>query len=149
MNGSLPEKRTVDCSIVIPVYNEDQYSFILLPELQGVLNNLHKTYEIILVDDGSSDNTSMIITEAAQQHLEIKLITLRRNFGAQTAAMSAGFDAAVGDVIIPMDGDLQMILMISPNCLNGLMKVMMWSGGGLTGRINIGRAVCLQISRIV
>ncbi len=106
MNGSLPEKRTVDCSIVIPVYNEETNIRLLLPELQGVLNNLHKTYEIILVDDGSSDNTSMIITEAAQQHPEIKLITLRRNFG-QTAAMSAGFDAAVGDVIIPMDGDLQ------------------------------------------
>ena len=96
----------VDCSIVIPVYNEETNIRLLIPELQGVLDKLGKTYEMIFVNDGSSDHTGKIIAEAARRSPQIKLITLRRNFG-QTAAMSAGFDAAAGDVIIPMDGDLQ------------------------------------------
>lgn len=105
MKRSQNESR-VDCSIVIPVYNEETNIRLLLPELQGVFENLEKSCEFIFVDDGSSDGTGVFLTEAARRSPQIKLITLRRNFG-QTAAMSAGFDAAVGDVIIPMDGDLQ------------------------------------------
>lgn len=106
MTKTFTKNQAVDCSIVIPVYNEETNVRLLIPELKTVLDGLGKRYEIIFVDDGSSDQTDEIITEFAQQHPEIKLISLRRNFG-QTAAMSAGFDAAVGDVIIPMDGDLQ------------------------------------------
>ena len=91
---------------MIPVYNEETNVGLLLPELQEALDGLGRTYEIIFVNDGSSDGTEGVISKVAEQHQEVKLITLRRNFG-QTAAMSAGFDAAVGDVIIPMDGDLQ------------------------------------------
>jgi glycosyltransferase involved in cell wall biosynthesis len=100
------DKQTLDLSVVIPVHNEGENVRLLIPELQNVLDRLHKTYEIIFVDDGSTDDTVRVITETAQHHPAIKLITLRRNFG-QTAAMSAGFDAAEGEVIIPMDGDLQ------------------------------------------
>lgn len=96
----------IACSIVIPVHNEETNVRLLIPELKQVLETLGKAYEIIFVDDGSSDQTNAIITEAAQGDPTIKLIALRRNFG-QTAAMAAGFDAALGEVIIPMDGDLQ------------------------------------------
>jgi len=96
----------VDCSVVIPVYNEETNIRVLIPELQTALDRLGKSYEVIFVDDGSVDQTSAIIEEIAAQQPALKLITLRRNFG-QTAAMSAGFDAAIGDVIIPMDGDMQ------------------------------------------
>ncbi|PID57437.1 glycosyltransferase [candidate division KSB3 bacterium] len=98
--------RTVDVSVVIPVYNEETNVSLIIPELKDALHGLGKNYEIIFVNDGSSDKTEEILESAAEQHKDIRLITLRRNFG-QTAAMSAGFDAAVGDVIIPMDGDLQ------------------------------------------
>ncbi|MBD3306145.1 glycosyltransferase [candidate division KSB3 bacterium] len=106
MHTHVPNSQTVECSVVIPVYNEETNIRLLIPQLKAVLDRLGKSYEILFVDDGSSDSTGAIITEAAQHYPEVKLITLRRNFG-QTAAMSAGFDAAVGDVIIPMDGDLQ------------------------------------------
>lgn len=106
MSKKFSKDLAVGCSVVIPVYNEEANVALLIPELKGALDDFGKSYEIIFVNDGSSDSTEEVITKAAEQHQEIKLITLRRNFG-QTAAMSAGFDAAVGDVIIPMDGDLQ------------------------------------------
>lgn len=100
------DKPTLDLSIVIPVHNEEENVQFLIPQLQEVLKGLNMTYEILFVDDGSFDATGSIITAVAEQDPKIKLITLRRNFG-QTAAMSAGFDAAEGEVIISMDGDLQ------------------------------------------
>lgn len=106
MTTIVSEKERIKCSIVIPMYNEEENTRVLIPQLQEVLDKLTVNYEIIFVDDGSSDSTGSIIEEEAKKYPEIKLITLRRNFG-QTAAMSAGFDAATGDVIIPMDGDLQ------------------------------------------
>lgn len=106
MTTRFTEDQRVECSVVIPVYNEETNTRLLIPQLKKVLDNRQKSYEIIFVDDGSSDNTGLVIEEEARKYPEIKLIALRRNFG-QTAAMSAGFDAAVGDVIIPMDGDLQ------------------------------------------
>ena len=101
-----PDQQTIDLSVVIPVHNEAENVSLLIPQLQKVLDGLQKTYEMIFVDDGSADATGSVITDVARQFPAIKLITLRRNFG-QTAAMSAGFDAAAGKVIIPMDGDLQ------------------------------------------
>jgi glycosyltransferase involved in cell wall biosynthesis len=106
MSRTFTKDQAVDCSVVIPVYNEETNVRLIIPELKSALDDLGKSYEVIFVNDGSADATEEIVEEAAAQHKEFKLITLRRNFG-QTAAMSAGFDAAVGDVIIPMDGDLQ------------------------------------------
>ncbi len=100
------QKQDVKCSVVIPVYNEEENIQRLIPELQDALGGLPGGYEVIFVDDGSSDRTPSIIREKVEQCPFMKLILLRRNFG-QTSAMSAGFDAAVGEVIIPMDGDLQ------------------------------------------
>lgn len=101
-----PSRPPIDLSIVIPVYNEEENVQRLLPALKDALENLRKPYEIIFVDDGSRDRTGDLIREIAAHDTTVKLITLRRNFG-QTPAMSAGFDAAEGTIIIPMDGDLQ------------------------------------------
>ncbi len=96
----------IDLSVVIPVYNEETNIKILIPQVKSVLDKIKKTYEIILVDDGSSDGTFKTLKKLAEQDPNIKLIRFRRNFG-QTAALSAGFDLARGKVVIPMDGDLQ------------------------------------------
>jgi len=89
-------------SVVIPVYNEQDNVLPLHNEIKEVCENNNYQYEIIFVDDGSSDNTSPI----AQTLQPVKLITLRKNFG-QTAAMDAGIKAAKYPYIITMDGDRQ------------------------------------------
>ncbi|HWP49211.1 MAG TPA: glycosyltransferase [Candidatus Limnocylindrales bacterium] len=96
----------IDLSVVIPVYNEETNIKILIPQVKSVLDKIKKTYEIILVDDGSSDGTFKTLKKLAEQDPNLKLVRFRRNFG-QTAALSAGFDLARGKVVIPMDGDLQ------------------------------------------
>ena len=93
-------------SVVIPAYNEEENINFLYDELSGVLAALQQPYEIIFVDDGSSDNTLAVLRSIQQKDAEVGVIRFRRNFG-QTAAISAGFDFASGDVIVTMDGDLQ------------------------------------------
>src|SRR5204862_2810268 len=78
----------------------------LLDELCAELKKLGRTWEVICVDDGSNDRTFAELTTWAEGEPRLRVIKFRRNFG-QTAAMSAGIEAARGDVIVPMDGDLQ------------------------------------------
>ncbi|MGB0931475.1 MAG: glycosyltransferase, partial [Chitinophagales bacterium] len=89
-------------SIVIPIYNEEGNVIELHQEIVAVCKANNYTYEIILVDDGSSDNT----VKLAKTLSPVKLIQLRKNFG-QTAAMDAGIKASQYDYIITMDGDRQ------------------------------------------
>jgi glycosyltransferase involved in cell wall biosynthesis len=96
----------VKISVVIPAYNEEQNISILYQETREVLEWLDCTWEIIFIDDGSSDTTLSVLQAIAQADDRVVAISFRRNFG-QTAAMSAGFDYATGEVIITMDGDLQ------------------------------------------
>jgi glycosyltransferase involved in cell wall biosynthesis len=100
------EKKKVDLSVVIPVYNEEENLPILYEKLKEVLEKLGKSYEIIFVNDGSSDNSWNIIKQLAEKDSYVIGVNFRRNYG-QTAAMSAGFDVAHGDIIITMDADLQ------------------------------------------
>lgn len=93
-------------SVVIPVYNEEQNISLLYQETREVLERLDCSWEIIFIDDGSSDTTLSVLQAIAQADDRVVAISFRRNFG-QTAAMSAGFDYATGEVIITMDGDLQ------------------------------------------
>ncbi|BAT71745.1 dolichol-phosphate mannosyltransferase [Thermosulfidibacter takaii ABI70S6] len=93
-------------SIVIPIYNEEENIRPLYKELKEVLNKMENEYEIIFVNDGSTDGSEKILDELAKENPNVKVIHFRRNFG-QTAAISAGFRYATGDVIITMDGDLQ------------------------------------------
>jgi glycosyltransferase involved in cell wall biosynthesis len=96
----------MDLSVVIPIYNEKENIPKLYEELKEVLDKLNKSYEIIFVDDGSTDGSYEILKELAQKDPHVKVIRFRRNYG-QTAAMYAGFQYAEGDVIVTMDGDLQ------------------------------------------
>ena len=95
-------------SIVIPLYNEEESLRPLYEEItQAMEETPNSFYEIIFIDDGSSDSSVEICRELYESDPEhVRLIILRRNFG-QTAAMAAGFDAATGDITIPMDADLQ------------------------------------------
>jgi glycosyltransferase involved in cell wall biosynthesis len=96
----------VDLSIVVPVYNEEENIHGIHREVVTALGESGIDFELILVDDGSSDGSLGKLREVAAADDRVKVIRLRRNFG-QTAAMTAGFDAASGRVVIPMDGDLQ------------------------------------------
>jgi glycosyltransferase involved in cell wall biosynthesis len=93
-------------SVTVPVYNESESVPILAERVASVLNQLGQPWELIFVDDGSHDGSSEELDRIAAQDTHIKVIHFRRNYG-QTAAMMAGFDFAQGDIIIPMDGDLQ------------------------------------------
>lgn len=93
-------------SVVIPLMNEEENVPELIPKIKSSLDSLNYSYEVILIDDGSTDQTWKILQEARKGDSRIRLIRFRRNFG-QTAALKAGFDAAKGEVVITMDGDLQ------------------------------------------
>lgn len=93
-------------SIVIPVYNEEESVETLCTRLHESLSALGKPYEIILVDDGSKDRTWEKMVAMSRAYPGFHLIRFRRNFG-QTAAMSAGFHAAKGDIVVTLDADLQ------------------------------------------
>ncbi len=93
-------------SVVIPIHNEEPAILPLYDRLTRVLEALQKTYEIIFVDDASTDRSFELLANLVETDGRLKVIRLRRNFG-QTAALAAGFDEAQGEVIISLDGDLQ------------------------------------------
>ena len=91
-------------SIVIPIYNEEANIDKLTESILAALSDVK--YEVLFINDGSTDNSEKEIEEKIKVNSHIKLINLRRNYG-QTAAMQAGFDHSKGEIIVPMDGDLQ------------------------------------------
>ena len=93
-------------SVVIPVYNEEENIPAVYAAVKAALNGLDMPWELIFVDDGSSDAGASLMASIAMDDARVKLIKLRRNFG-QTAAMVAGMDHARGTVIVPLDADLQ------------------------------------------
>jgi glycosyltransferase involved in cell wall biosynthesis len=93
-------------SVVIPVFNEEPNVAALAQKLHAAISGIGRAYEIILVDDGSRDGTWDRLKAACAAYPHFRLIRFRRNFG-QTAAMSAGIDAAKNDVIRDADADLQ------------------------------------------
>jgi len=96
----------LDISIVVPIYNEEENVRALHESVTSALSGIGLDYELILVDDGSTDGSYSLLREIAGSDGRVKVIRFRRNFG-QTAAMAAGFDNSIGKVVIPMDGDLQ------------------------------------------
>ncbi len=96
----------MDISLVIPIFNEEENIPLLYAEIIEVLNATDYQYEMIFVDDGSSDSSVKVLENLSKEDEKVVVIALRRNFG-QTAAMSAGFDHARGEIIVSMDGDLQ------------------------------------------
>jgi len=93
-------------SILIPVYNEVDNILPLFKGLTKVLKTIGRPYEVIFIDDGSTDGTLDALVDLNRKSANTKVISFSRNFG-QTAALSAGIDSCNGDIIIPMDGDLQ------------------------------------------
>ena len=96
----------IKLSVVVPLYNEEGSVDRLHCRLTHAMQEFGQAYELIFVDDGSSDQTAEIVEDLAGIDPSLRVITLGRNFG-QTAALKAGFDAACGEIIISMDGDLQ------------------------------------------
>jgi len=102
----MKKEHTIKYSIVVPIFNEEGSAVTLYVKLTQVMRALGEPYEIVFVDDGSSDRSPAILEDIHAADSCVRVVTLRRNFG-QTPALKAGFDAAHGEVIISMDGDLQ------------------------------------------
>lgn len=96
----------MDLSVVVPIYFEEENIRPLYAAITAALDPTGLQYEVICVDDGSGDTSFQVLKELASDDPRLRVIRFRRNFG-QTAAMAAGFEAARGEVIVPMDGDLQ------------------------------------------
>ena len=93
-------------SIVVPVYDEEQNLVPLTDQLLATLTDLGRDFEIIFINDGSTDGSADVLDELAAGDERIRVVHFKRNFG-QTSAMMAGLDFASGDIIIPIDADLQ------------------------------------------
>lgn len=96
----------MDISVVIPLYNEDESLPELIEWIKRVMDNNHYTFEVILVDDGSKDNSWQIIETCSREDHRIRGIKFRRNYG-KSAALHCGFQNAKGEVVITMDADMQ------------------------------------------
>ncbi len=104
--AALPIIQDLQVSVVIPVYNEVESVPHLLEAIAQTLQTQGLRYEIVAVDDGSTDGTTPLLKRLAQERMDLRAVLLRRNYG-QTAAMAAGFHNAKAPVIVTLDGDLQ------------------------------------------
>lgn len=105
--GSLPPKTSFKkISIVVPLFNEEESLIPLANEIRKALKPINTPYEVILVDDGSTDNSLNVIKEIVRTDKRFKYISFRKNYG-KSAALQIGFRAAGGDVVVTMDADLQ------------------------------------------
>ncbi|HMB21002.1 MAG TPA: glycosyltransferase family 2 protein, partial [Spirochaetota bacterium] len=113
----MPQKKTVTkkksttsrkpyVSIILPVYNEESNIQLQYEQIVDGLKGWKKTYEILFVDDGSTDSSQSILSDIASSDKKVKAVLFRRNFG-QTPAMAAGIDYSSGEIIVFMDSDLQ------------------------------------------
>ena len=96
----------LDLSVVVPLYNEEESLPHLVEQLLQALRPSGERFELVLVNDGSSDRTAEVLEQISGEVPELVAVLLRKNYG-QTAAMAAGFDVAQGEVIVSLDGDLQ------------------------------------------
>jgi len=101
-----PGSPGIYCSVVVPFYNEEPLVEKLHQRIAKVMRKVGRTYEIIFINDGSTDRTGEILERIARSDEHVLLIDFNRNFG-QSPALQAGFDHASGDVIVALDGDLQ------------------------------------------
>lgn len=98
--------KNIYLSVIIPVFNEERNLKELYQQLTAVLDKIDRNYEIIFIDDGSTDGGVAVLNDLAEQDGRVKLIQFRKNFG-QTNALAAGIDWAKGKVIVPIDADLE------------------------------------------
>lgn len=96
-----------DLSLIIPVYNEEESLTQLIESIHSALDPLSQSWEMVLVDDGSQDNSLKILTQLAENNpKQLRVVSFRRNFG-QTTAIAAGLDYAKGKIVVLLDADLQ------------------------------------------
>ncbi len=99
--------KTIDCvSIIVPVFNEEDSLGALLGEIEAAMGRLDKAWEVVFVDDGSTDGSLSVLRALAKGKPHVRYIAFARNCG-QSAAFKAGFEAAAGDALVTMDADLQ------------------------------------------
>lgn len=129
MNEIPKTKEDIVLSVVIPIFNEEKNVPILHREIVEAIDGRFKDFEIIFINDGSSDNSLLKLKELYQKDPRAKTINFRRNFG-QSTAISAGFDYCCGDIVVTLDGDLQNdpadIPMIVDKLLEGYDMVNGW-----------------------
>lgn len=101
-----PDARTPDVSVLVPVLDEEESVEELVRRVRDVLEGLGRSFEIVFVDDGSSDRTADAVRHEHERDPRVKLVRFRRNFG-KAAALSAGIEHSTGAIVITMDGDLQ------------------------------------------
>ena len=107
MNDTLKKiKSGIDLSIVVPIYNERESIEKLYKKLDEALSRMNLKYEVLLIDDGSVDDTFNELLKVHRKNKLFKIIRFRKNFG-QTSAISAGFSYAEGEVVVTLDADLQ------------------------------------------
>src|SRR5262249_7475944 len=95
-----------EISVLLPVYNEEENIGPLHSRLIAALDQMGRSFEVIYIDDGSGDRSLNALRSVAEADHRVRIVALRRNYG-QTAAMSAGIDYSRGDILVPMDADLQ------------------------------------------
>ncbi len=96
----------IDISVVVPVFNEEDSLPALVEQLLAAMRPTGESFELVLVNDGSSDGSADVLTRLSCEVPELVCVLLRKNYG-QTAAMAAGFDLSCGEIIVSLDGDLQ------------------------------------------
>jgi len=106
-------------SVIVPLYNEEESLPELLERIEAAFKGLKKSFEVIFVDDGSTDNSFAVLKKLHREHRNIRVIRFRRNFG-KSAALSVGFAEARGSFVVSMDADLQ----DDPAEIPGLLDVM-------------------------
>src|SRR5215217_1805440 len=106
MDTNHTKQTNPELSLFLPVLDEEENLRPMHAKIKAALDALGKSAEVIFVDDGSTDRSLEILKEIAAEDTRVRVVSLRRNYG-QTAAMSAGIDAAHGEILIPMDADLQ------------------------------------------
>ena len=137
-----PDFQNPELSIVIPVYNERDNLIPLEEKLEAELTKLNKSYEIILIDDGSNDGSAHLIESMQKHNPRIRLIQFGHNHG-QSAAFAAGFKAAKGKVFVTLDADLQNNPADIPLLLEE-MEIMMLCVAGVTRETTHGSRKSLQ-----
>jgi glycosyltransferase involved in cell wall biosynthesis len=106
MAGRDRQPKKIDISVVIPLYNEEQSLMPLSLSIRDALDRMNSTYEVIFVDDGSTDNSLKVLKDIHRKNRRYKFISFRKNYG-KSAALSVGFQHALGRIIVTMDADLQ------------------------------------------
>jgi glycosyltransferase involved in cell wall biosynthesis len=131
-----------DLSVVVPMYNEQDVLPILAERLRPVLDGLRTSYEVVAVDDGSSDLTPALLHKFARTWPELRVVRLRTNAGHQ-AAISAGLEAARGDYVVTIDADLQ----DPPECIATMLQLARDEGVDVVYGIRIDRSVDTRFKR--